>query len=370
RTLARRLEGRFKSPECLAAYNEETFAALVDCDATSPAALQLLGMAMMDVLGEPLELDGVPVPVHVNVGVVPVGHCTDDARLVLKRAELAAAEARRGGKNTASVFTEKSRARSEYRRDLLRALRVAIDREEFALHYHPIVDAQTGRVHAIEALARWHHGQFGNVSPASFIPLAEEADLMIPLGGWVLRRACHEVRGMLGPLCPRVNINVSVSQLLDVGFLSTVHQAVDKGALATEAVEIELTESVFAQDIDRVTRILEDLRRMGIRIAIDDFGVGYSSLSYLNQLPVNTVKIDAGFVRNFAKGGEAIITATLDIARKLDIDVVIEGIETPQMLADVRRLGAAKCQGFLFAKPMPAADVGAWLQDFSQRKRN
>jgi EAL domain-containing protein (putative c-di-GMP-specific phosphodiesterase class I) len=326
-------------------------------------------MGMVDVLSEPLEVDGVALPVNVSVGVVALGHCTDDARLVLKQAELAVDEARRRGKNMTSVFTEKSRARTEYRRDLLRALRVAIDKEELSLQYHPIVDVQNNSIHSIEALARWQHVQFGNVSPGSFIPLAEEADLMVPLGGWVLRRACQEVRGFLGPLCPLVNINVSVSQLLDIGFVDCVRYAMDKGDLATEAIEIELTESVFAEDIGRVSRILDNLRRLGIRIAIDDFGVGYSSLSYVNHLPINTIKTDASFIRNFAKGGEAIIAAALNIAKKLGIEVVVEGVETVDMLESVRRLGATKCQGFLFAKPMPATGLSGWIAEFATRER-
>ena len=367
--LARRLQGHFTSSNCLAAYNEEKFAVLVGCEANTPESLELLGMGMVDVLSEPLEVDGVALPVNVSVGVVALGHCTDDARLVLKQAELAVDEARRRGKNMTSVFTEKSRARTEYRRDLLRALRVAIDKEELSLQYHPIVDVQNNSIHSIEALARWQHVQFGNVSPGSFIPLAEEADLMVPLGGWVLRRACQEVRGLLGPLCPLVNINVSVSQLLDIGFVDCVRYAMDKGELATEAVEIELTESVFAEDIGRVSRILDNLRRLGIRIAIDDFGVGYSSLSYVNHLPINTIKTDASFIRNFAKGGEAIIAAALNIAKKLGIEVVVEGVETVDMLESVRRLGAAKCQGFLFAKPMPATGLSGWIAEFATRER-
>jgi predicted signal transduction protein with EAL and GGDEF domain len=367
--LARRLQGHFTSSNCLAAYNEEKFAVLVGCEANTPESLELLGMGMVDVLSEPLEVDGVALPVNVSVGVVALGHCTDDARLVLKQAELAVDEARRRGKNMTSVFTEKSRARTEYRRDLLRALRVAIDKEELSLQYHPIVDVQNNSIHSIEALARWQHVQFGNVSPGSFIPLAEEADLMVPLGGWVLRRACQEVRGLLGPLCPLVNINVSVSQLLDIGFVDCVRYAMDKGELATEAVEIELTESVFAEDIGRVSRILDNLRRLGIRIAIDDFGVGYSSLSYVNHLPINTIKTDASFIRNFAKGGDAIIAAALNIAKKLGIEVVVEGVETVDMLESVRRLGAAKCQGFLFAKPMPATGLSGWIAEFATRER-
>jgi predicted signal transduction protein with EAL and GGDEF domain len=367
--LARRLQGHFTSSNCLAAYNEEKFAVLVGCEANTPESLELLGMGMVDVLSEPLEVDGVALPVNVSVGVVALGHCTDDARLVLKQAELAVDEARRRGKNMTSVFTEKSRARTEYRRDLLRALRVAIDKEELSLQYHPIVDVQNNSIHSIEALARWQHVQFGNVSPGSFIPLAEEADLMVPLGGWVLRRACQEVRGFLGPLCPLVNINVSVSQLLDIGFVDCVRYAMDKGDLATEAIEIELTESVFAEDIGRVSRILDNLRRLGIRIAIDDFGVGYSSLSYVNHLPINTIKTDASFIRNFAKGGEAIIAAALNIAKKLGIEVVVEGVETVDMLESVRRLGATKCQGFLFAKPMPATGLSGWIAEFATRER-
>jgi predicted signal transduction protein with EAL and GGDEF domain len=364
---ARRLQGHFPDAVCLACYNETTFAGLVAEGGDSEVALQLAGIKLVDALTEPLELDGLVLPVALSVGIAQVLPGTDDARVVLKHAELAAREAKRRGANSVCVFTPESQAKTEYRRELLRALRIAVEKEELALHYQPIVDVEHNRLHAVEALARWQHAQLGNVSPGTFIPLAEESGLMIPFGGWVLRQACTTARSLVGPACPRVSVNVSVPQILDTGFLYSIYLALEGSGLDPEALELELTESVFAGDMDMVCRLLESVRKLGVRIAIDDFGVGYSSLGYLNRLPVNAVKTDISFVRNFHSGGEAIIGATLELAHKLGLEVVIEGVETEEMLRKVRRLGATKVQGYLFGKPMSMAQLTPWLVDFDAR---
>jgi predicted signal transduction protein with EAL and GGDEF domain len=364
---ARRLQAHFPEAICLACYNETTFAVLVTESGNSEVALQLSGIKLADALTEPLNVGGFVLPVALSIGIARVPTGTDDSRVVLKHGELAAREAKRRGGNSVSVYSPESQAKAEYRRELLRALRVAVEKEELALHYQPIVDIENNRLHSVEALARWQHTQLGNVSPGTFIPLAEESGLMIPFGGWVLRQACSMARTLVGPVCPRVSVNVSVPQVMDPGFLYSIYLALEGSGLDPESLELELTESVFAGELDMVCRLLDDVRRLGVRIAIDDFGVGYSSLGYLSRLPINAVKTDISFVRNFHSGGEAIIGATLELAHKLGLEVVVEGVETAEMLEKVRGMGATNIQGYLFAKPMALPELTAWLVDFDAR---
>jgi diguanylate cyclase len=183
-----------------------------------------------------------------------------------------------------------------------------------------------------------------------------------------LRRVCQEARGIFDKGFPRVAVNVSVMQLLDPEFLYGLYLALDYARLEPSILEIEITESVFAQDMDRMLSILLDLQKLGIRIAIDDFGAGYSSLAYLSRLPVSIVKTDGGFIRDFERGGEAIIAATLGMAEKFGLETIIEGVETVAMLENARRVGASLVQGFHFARPMPLSALDAWIEGFSRAR--
>jgi diguanylate cyclase len=282
----------------------------------------------------------------------------------MRYAELAAREALNKGRSTAFVFTAESSVKAEYRRELIRALRLAIAEDQLDLYYQPIVDVTNGRVHSLEALARWRHPELGPVSPATFIPLAESAGLMAPFCMWTLRRACREALSLVDEECLRVAVNVSVTQLLDIGFLSGLYAALDETGFPPTALELEVTESVFAQDLERVRSLLQDIQRLGVAIAIDDFGAGYSSLGYLNKLPVNILKTDGIFMRDFATGGEAIIGATLEMARKLGLETVVEGVETAEMRSQVQAIGGKLLQGYHFARPMPASALKEWRASY------
>jgi len=331
----------------------------------SDAALESLGAGIVGVLEQPVDLDGITMQCHAAVGIarIPVGAV--DPRNALRYAELAAREAKRHGNDPVRLFSRDSISKNERRRETIQALRVAIAQQHLNLYYQPIIDIEQGGVYSIEALARWEQADLGFVSPATFIPLAEETGLMIPLGEWVINRACADGRSLVGPAFPRISVNVSVPEILNRGFMYCLYQAIQTSGLDPSALELELTETVFAEDLDRVCKLLSEVRLLGVSVAIDDFGVGYSTLAYLARLPVDVLKIDRTFVSDFERGGEAVIAAAVSMANTLDLQVIVEGIETAAELARVRALGAKKIQGFYFARPMPAAGLSSWYANFS-----
>jgi predicted signal transduction protein with EAL and GGDEF domain len=357
--VAARLRGVFVAAQCLAHYRPETFVALVDVKESFEAAAQVLARRVIHVLEQPVEVDGMVLQYRVAVGIAPTS-VGDDPSAVLRYAELAAREAAQSGHDPVCFYSRESRAKDDLRRQTIRALRIAITKEQLHVHYQPIVDLEQHRVYSIEALARWEHSQLGVVSPSTFIPLAEKAGLMIPLGESILSRVCADAKVLLGSLFRRVSVNVSVAQLLHRQFIHALSQSIKKGGLEPMALELEVTETVFAEDLDKVCTVLLEARALGIRLAIDDFGAGYSSLAYLSRLPVDTLKIDAVFVRDFKCGGEAIIGAALAVAKQLKIEAIVEGIETTEMLDKICGLGATKVQGYLFARPMPATMLRGW----------
>jgi EAL domain-containing protein (putative c-di-GMP-specific phosphodiesterase class I)/CheY-like chemotaxis protein len=252
----------------------------------------------------------------------------------------------------------------EYRCTVLAALLRAIAEDRLELLYQPIVDARARTIHSIEALARWSDPDLGEVAPANFVPLAESAGLAVPLGDWVLRRACRDAALLVGDELPRVAVNVSVLQLLEPDFLSRVVEILAAHNLPGEALAFEVTESLFVHDLELIASLLAKARQLGIRISIDDFGTGYSSLAFLHRMPTDCVKIDAIFSRDFESGGEAIIRATRAMAAHLGLDAVVEGVETPAMLVQALATGAVLMQGYAIAKPMPVHELIGWRRRF------
>jgi predicted signal transduction protein with EAL and GGDEF domain len=366
RALAMKLRDSLPNADCLARYRETTFVALIAPVDGSDANLELLAENIVTRLEQPVDLDGALLQTRATVGIARIPAETADPHSSLRYAELAAREATRLGNNPVRFFSRDSIIRNERRRDTIQALRAAITQQQLSLYYQPIIDIERNSVYSIEALARWEHVQLGFVSPGTFIPLAEETGLMIPLGEWVMNRACADARSLLGPEFSRVSVNVSVAQILDGKFMRILYQSLEASRLDPAALELELTETVFAEDLDRVCKLLSEVRLLGVRVAIDDFGAGYSSLAYLTRLPVDVLKIDRTFVQDFARGGEAIIGAALAVAHTLKLEVIVEGIETAAELERVRTLGATKIQGFLFARPMPAAELSSWYAGFAK----
>ena len=360
-----RLRAIFARAQCLARYKPDTFVALMEWEGSSDAGTEALAQRAVRALERPIEIDGNVLQYRARVGVARTSIEDGDPRVVLRYAELAASEASQAGHDSVCFYSRELRARDELRRETIRALRIAIAKETLCLHYQPIIDIERNTVYSVEALARWEDAQLGVISPGTFIPLAEKAGLMVPLGEWVLKRACADARKVLGRAFRRLSVNVSVTQILHGRFIHALAHSIEHNGLEPSALVLEVTESAFAEDLEKVCAVLSEARRLGVSVAIDDFGAGYSSLAYLSRLPVDSLKIDAAFVRDFSRGGEAIIGATLAVAQKLGIEAVVEGIETRDALEQMRRLGATKIQGYFFARPMPATRLRKWHADFA-----
>jgi EAL domain-containing protein (putative c-di-GMP-specific phosphodiesterase class I) len=248
-------------------------------------------------------------------------------------------------------------ARVNARRTMELDLRQAIAEGQFELHYQPSVEIKTGRIAGCEALLRWNHPQRGMISPMDFIPVAEETGLINPLGEWVLATACAEAATWPDDI--RLAVNVSPVQLKSPTLALRIASILAASNLSPHRLEIEMTETVFIHDDEETLAILHQLRSIGVRIALDDFGVGYSSLSYLQRFPLDKIKIDRSFIRDITEpGGSApIVQAITGIAMARNIITTAEGIETEQQLDVLRSLGCTEMQGFLFSRPKPAAEI-------------
>jgi EAL domain-containing protein (putative c-di-GMP-specific phosphodiesterase class I) len=244
-------------------------------------------------------------------------------------------------------------------------LRGAVDRGELILYFQPKVDAVRQTTTGLEALLRWQHPERGLILPKDFVTVAEECGLIVPIGEWVLREVCRQLRAWMDaglPLVP-VSVNISAHQFAHQDLISLADSALRDHRLPGQLLEFELTETLLMHDITRAVQVLSELRRMGIRLAIDDFGTGYSSLSYLKQFPVQVIKIDQSFVKDIGSGGEAvnIAGAIIALAHGMELQVIAEGVETEAQLGYLAQHGCDQFQGYLFSGPMPPAQTADWL---------
>ena len=327
----------------------------------------------------------VRTPTSACAGLVVVdGEVDVDADAVLRHAALALQRAKASGRGQVARFTTAMHAEARARHALAEALALALDRGEFSLVYQPVVDLATGEPGSVEALLRWHHQELGSVSPATFIPMAEELGLIAPIGRWVLRTACAAIAGLapgpgapaaaaapLGPAGGRraaalsVAVNVSGHQLQGGGFADDVVAILASTGLPPGRLTIEVTETALVRDPRRARRVLGELRARGVRVALDDFGTGYSSLEYLQQLPLDVLKLDKRFVDGIAASGlgpsVGIPRAVIALGGALGLRTVAEGVETAAQRDVLRALGCWSGQGYWFARPLPLADLMAWL---------
>ncbi|HTP38481.1 MAG TPA: EAL domain-containing protein [Steroidobacteraceae bacterium] len=364
--IARHLQGLFPEAACLARWATDQFVVATPDGTVDGDGLAESGAQLITQLGESLQVEYTALQISLGVGAARWPFDSEQPRTVVGYAEMAMREARRKGPNSCCVYRHEWRDKLQHRLKLLSALRKTIDNDLMHLHYQPIVDVEGMQVRSLECLARWEDARLGNVPPGTFISLAEESGLMPPLGQMILRRACVEGRTLMGRQCPLLAVNVSVLQLLRPDYLAQLDATLEACHFDPHGLELEITESVFAQEAERVVAVLNELRARGIHIAIDDFGTGYSSLAYLQQFPVTSLKVDRAFVQSLATGGDSIIAAALSIGRSRGIDIIIEGVETSAMLQQVRQLGATLVQGYLIARPMSAAACSGWLQQLGE----
>jgi diguanylate cyclase (GGDEF)-like protein len=305
-------------------------------------------------------LDVVRIDASIGIATFPDDGISQDA--LIRAADVAMYDAKREGKGRIRLFDRVLAHSMEERHLIEQALREAIGNRELSIAYQPIVSARTGTCEAFEALLRWQHPRRGPINPADFIPIAEQSGQIGTIGRWVLAEACRAAAAWPEG-APSVTVNVSVAQVLSGTLIADIEAACAASGLPTRRLQVEITESMFVSDHVRVTPILQALRHRGIRILLDDFGTGFSSLAYLGKLPIDVIKIDQSFIRAAEHDGYAVIGAILSIARAMSLDVTAEGVETETQQCTLRQLGVDRLQGYLLGRPMPADAVVAWLSD-------
>ncbi|MGH8657458.1 MAG: GGDEF/EAL domain-containing response regulator [Gammaproteobacteria bacterium] len=318
-------------------------------------------------LGEPFFAGDQDLFLTASIGIAVYPDDGVEPESLLQQADVAMRHSKRHGGNSYEFYSKDINARAYERLTLENQLRRALEREELLLHYQPKVDVATGHIVGAEALVRWHHPELGMVSPAKFVPLAEESGLIEPLGEWVLREACKECKAWqhLGGLQhPGIAVNVSSLQLKKGGLLQVLRSALETSGLEAQHLVIELTESVLMESAQANVQMLEELKAIGVRLAIDDFGTGYSSLSYLKRFPLDELKIDRSFMSDVPcdRDNAAIASAIIALAHNLGLKVVAEGIESTDQLEFLKAKLCDEFQGYLFSRPLPNEEFKQLLQ--------
>ena len=320
-------------------------------------AIDRLARDILITMAQPLSVDGNQFVPSTSIGIAIAPQDGDDGETLLRNADLALYRAKEAGRGTYAFFERSLNERAQQRRQVESDLRLALERGEFELYYQPLFDLEQNRICSFEALLRWRHPTRGLISPAEFIPVAEDTGLIVPIGAWVVREAC--ARASTWPENVRVAVNVSAVQFHRGHVQETVLRALAKTGLTPDRLEVEITESIFLEGGESTLRLLHGLRALGVRIALDDFGTGYSSLSYLQSFPFDKLKIDRSFIQNLLtrEGATAIVHAITELANALGIETTAEGVEETAQLMELRAHGCSSVQGYLFSEPMSAADV-------------
>jgi len=324
-------------------------------------------------VAEPLTLDGKELYVTASAGISLYPQDGRDVDTLLKNADAAMYRAKEHGRSNFQFYTSEMNERVNDRLALEHALRRALERREFTLHYQQKVDLRSGAIIGAEALVRWLHPEWGLVRPARFIPIAEETGLIVQLGEWVIQEACRQTRAWLqAGLEPGVvSVNLSARQFRAEGLVRAVSRILQESGLDPSCLEMELTESMVMHNVESAIGTLQGLKSLGVGLSVDDFGTGYSSLSYLKNLPIDVLKIDRSFVRDIGTGSEAedgvLAAAIISLAHSLRLLVIAEGVETDAQLHFLKRHGCDQVQGFLYGEPVPAEQF-AELLTRAQRK--
>ncbi len=341
--------------------------ALLDCSAATEPEGRALVERVMHAFTQAFRLDGREFFLTLSIGACRFPQDGEDIATLLVNAENAMFLAKRNGRNNFQFYVHDPENTSAERLEMETALRHAVRRREFVLHYQPSIDISAQRITAVEALVRWHHPLRGMIAPDKFIPLADETGLIGEIGHWVLFEACAQTRrwhdaGLSGL---KVSVNVSAVQFRQCDLVQIVAEALTRTGLAPWCLDLEITETVLMQDADTTIATLLALKAMGVCVSVDDFGTGYSSLAYLKRFPIDTLKIDKSFMRDCTRDGNnaAIVRTVIALAKNLDLESIAEGVETEEQVNFLRAEGCDRLQGYYFSKPLPP-DA---LLDFVQR---
>jgi diguanylate cyclase (GGDEF)-like protein len=369
REVARRLAGAMRETDTVARIGGDEFlvvaTSLHDMDEVAAVAERLLAA-----LAAPLTHDVVGQPLSASIGVAATCETSTPVRQLVRRADVAMYRAKARGGGCWVRFDEQMAAEVSARVQVEAELRLALTRDELRVHYQPLVRLEDGAIVGCEALVRWQHPQRGLLAPAQFIGLAEDNGLIMPIGAWVLEQACRQAAAWRrAGVDITVSVNVSARQLNRPGFADEVRDTLRRCRLHAPSLCLEITETAVVGRVERLTIALERLKRLGVRIAMDDFGSGFSSLSHLSGLPIDVIKIDGSFVGEVARPGpdRAIVAAILSLGQELGVTVIAERIELADQLGALQRLGCPLGQGFHFAAPGPAGELQ--LDGFEPRGR-
>jgi diguanylate cyclase (GGDEF)-like protein/PAS domain S-box-containing protein len=364
KSIAVRLVKCVRSTDTVSRQGGDEFVVLLSA-VNRPNSAAVTAAKILEAIAKPHSIDQHDLHVTASIGVSAYPDDGLNAETLIKNADTAMYQMKENGRQGFRFFTAAMNERAVERQSIEESLRRALLRDEFTLHYQPLICLRTRAIVGAEALIRWTHPTRGALSPAQFIPVAEDCGLIVPIGKWVLREACNQGRAWIAAGYPaiRMAVNVSAMELSEARFLQGVLAIVRETGMDPGQLELELTESVLMKRVDSTIAILRTLRDRGIHVAVDDFGTGYSSLSYLRRFPIDTLKVDQSFVRQTGAGGgdAAIVTAVISMARSLKLRVVAEGVETKSELDFLLTHKCDDAQGFYFSKPVPAPEFARLL---------
>jgi diguanylate cyclase (GGDEF)-like protein/PAS domain S-box-containing protein len=355
--VSERLARLITENEMIGRLGGDEFAVVVR-DAGDQHRVMQLAKTIVETLSRPYEIDHHTLYIGASIGIAFGPRDGRTAEMLIRSSDLALYRSKDAGGGHVHVYEPQLHVEAEERRVLEIALRNALENDELHLTYQPVVDADTGGLTGFETLLRWTHPELGPISPAKFVPLAEDARLIAPIGEWVLRNACAEAATWDDDV--RIAVNVSAEQLHSASFVNLVTQTLAQSGLHPSRLELEVTESVFLREGTSAVSVLEKLLDLGVRLSLDDFGTGYSSLGYLSRTRFSTIKIDRSFVQSASKGEKeaiAIIRAVVALAQSLGMATTAEGVETEQEHLMIRELGCTKVQGYYFGRPLPVAEA-------------
>jgi diguanylate cyclase (GGDEF)-like protein len=339
----------------VARFGGDEFAIIVSGPEDQHHGAIALADRILQAITEPYELDGRTVVIGASIGMTFAPGDADDVDALIRNADLALYKAKSEGRNRHRFFDASMEAEARQRRELEENIRAAMSRNEFELHYQTIIDLGKRECCGAEALVRWRHGERGLIPPDQFISAAEESGLIVPLGAWILRNACAEAAKW--PTHLRVAVNLSPVQFTQGDLLETIQLALAESGLDAARLELEITETILLERNEENLAVLREIKKLGVSIALDDFGIGYSSMHYLQMFPFDKIKIDKCFIQSMPNHSEsaAIVCAIAGLGRSLDIETTAEGVETLEQLAFLRSAGCPSAQGYLFSRPVPAS---------------